>query len=139
MKFINSEFSTTLNHSKLSLSFGDFYLFDRFFISEMHEGIHFDPEKLEDLIIHLVEFYGEDIKLGYISNRVNSFSVDPKIWTEIKNNYDFIVASAIVSYSNASLIHANLEKRLSIKSLKRCTSLEEAIKWIKNLKEFNQN
>jgi hypothetical protein len=137
MKFTNSDYSKKLHHSKLSLSFGEFYLFETFFISEIYEGVHFDWDKVEDLIMNLIDFYGEDIKLGYISNRVNSYSIDPYTWVKIENTYDFIVASAIVSYNHISLMNTKIEKLFSKKSIKACDSLEEAIKWIRNLKEFN--
>ena len=50
---------------------------------------------------------------------------------------DVIVASAIVYYNDFTYKNASLEKLFSKKSIKRCINLDEAIQWMKNLKEFN--
>lgn len=84
----------------------------------------------------VVEHYSNNPKLGYISNRVNSYSVDPGLWDKFHNTYNMIVASAIVSYNKFGSLNAEIEKRLTYKSTKRCTNLNDAIEWIVNLKEF---
>ena len=47
MKFKDSEFFKHLNPHTLKMSFGTFYLCDRFFISELNKGIHFEWDKLK--------------------------------------------------------------------------------------------
>lgn len=135
MKFENSEFSK-LNHYKVEMPFGNFYLFEKFFISEINEGVHFDWEMIKTVMTEVVEFYGTNIKVGYISNRVNSYSMDPQTWDKVRKKYNLIFAGAIVSYNNFTFMNASIEKQFSKTSIKRCLSLEEAIQWIKSLKEY---
>jgi hypothetical protein len=85
----------------------------------------------------LVAFYGKDIQLGYISNRVNSYSVDPQTWIKVDAEYSVIIASAIVTYSDIAFMNATLEKKFYKKNIKRCLSLEEAFNWVINLEELN--
>lgn len=136
MTFENSIFAKQLNFKKISLSFGNFYLLDNFTIAEINEGIHLDWNKIEELINHLVLYYGEDIRIGYLTNRVNSYSIEPQSWIKFEKEYGFIVASAIVVYNDFAFINATLEKQFAKSSIKRCNSLDQAISWMQNLKEF---
>lgn len=137
MRFENSEFSK-LTHFKLEMPFGNFYFLDTFFISELNEGVHFDWEMIQEVMAHVVDYYGADAKLGYISNRVNSYSMNPRTWDDVQEKYNIIVAGAIVAYNNMTFLNASLEKQLSkTTKIKRCLSLIDAIEWIVNLKELN--
>ncbi len=138
MKFENSIYFKQLDHKALILSFGKFYLLGNFIISEIHEGVHFDWDKIQELAAELINHYGYNISIGYISNRINSYSIDLHLWTNFNKEFGFIVASAIVVHNDLSYMNATLEKQFSGKSLKRCSSLDEAINWIQNLDEFKK-
>ena len=114
MKFSESTYFNPLRHHLLEMPFGTFYFCEKFFVSELNEGA----------------------KLGYIPNRINSYSVNPHYWDKADKIYNMIVASAIVSYSTITMMNATIEKHFFSKSIKRCTSLTEAVDWILNLKEL---
>lgn len=137
MNFESYSYSKKINYTKLEMPFGIYYLCDKFFIGELHEGIHFDWKKTEFAIEKIISFYGRDAKIGFISNRINHFSTDPSNWTKVEEKYNLIVASAIVIYNNSNFMNASIEKQFTKKSIKRCMSLKEAIKWMESLKEFN--
>jgi len=137
MKFEDSIYYSSLKHRLIELPFGKFYLFDHFIISEINSEVHFDWKKIEKLIYLLVEHYGENIKIAYISNRVNLYSFDPYLWIKFEKDYGFIVASAMVCYDERNKMNASLEKHISNNSIKRCWNLNKAIEWVQNLKEFN--
>ena len=137
MRFEDSKYFNELDHKKLEFPFGNFYLCHNFFISELHEGVHFGWEEVKLLMDKVIDFYGNNSKLVYISNRVNSYSSDPNSWEKTYKKYGVIVASAIVYYNDFTYKSASLEKLMSEKSIKRCISLDEAILWVKTLKEFN--
>ena len=137
MNFETSKYFKQLKHSKIEFSFGTYFFFDNFVISELNEGIHFDWQKIEEVIFTIVEYYGDDFKIGYISNRVNSYSINPQLWVDFYNEYDFIVAGAVVAYNDFNYMNATLEKHFSKNSIKRCNSLNEAVDWVIKLKELN--
>ena len=137
MKFEDSSYFLNLAHSKVEFSFGNFFLFENFIISELDEGIHFDWDKIQEVVGMLYDNFGKEIRIGYISNRINSYSIDPQNWVDFQEQHGFIVASAIISYSEFAYMNATIEKRFSENSLKRCINLDDAISWIQNLKEFN--
>ncbi|MBD0832813.1 hypothetical protein [Aestuariibaculum sediminum] len=135
MKFEHSTYYNPELHVKIEKPFGRFFFCDKFILSEIYEGIHFDWPMISCLLDDVVSFYGSYANIGYISNRIYSYSRDPHSWTEI-DKYNIIVASAIVSYNQMSYLNATLEKRFSKKSIKRCDTLDQAIEWIINLKEL---
>jgi hypothetical protein len=137
MRFEESKYFKSLIPKKLVMPFGLFYLCEKFVVSELNEGIHFDWHKIETIMSELVKFYGKGAKIGYIPNRINSYSVNPQYWDQVDKKYNMIVASAIVVYSEMTMINATLEKRFFSKSMKRCHSLGEAIEWMIDLDELN--
>lgn len=136
MKFENTLLSKTLSYYKLEMPFGDFYFCEKFLISELHSGVHFDWSKIEMVVKEVIKFYGKDVKLGYISNRVNSYSVDPQDWGKVEK-YHMMAGSAIVYYNYMMYMNASLEKRFLKTTMHRCLSLDEAIEWILKLEALN--
>ncbi|MBQ0788436.1 MAG: hypothetical protein KBT69_13125 [Oceanihabitans sp.] len=138
MLFENSSISKQHTYIKKTLDFGTFYLSNKFVVSEMNDGIHLSWNKISEIIEMVQAHYGDDCRVGYISNRINSYSFEPNHWSLFFENYDFVIASVSVYYSELSYNNATLEKLFSKKSLKRSDSIEEAISWILNLEEFKK-
>jgi len=139
MYFENSDFSKKLKYKTISLNFCKCYTLDHFFIMEVNEGEHIDLNKLNILMDKLKDIYGTGKLLAYITNRVNSYSIDPVLWSYFDKDESILVAASIVSYRDSTLINANIEKHLASIPIKRAKSLEEAIHWVQNLKEFNHS
>ena len=137
MHFENSLLSKSLSYEKLTLDFGTNYLFENFFIMEVNEGVHFNFEKLNELLTEIVEYYGFHKKLAYIANRVNSYSIDPILWSYFDKEDSLLVAASIITYNESSFMNANIEKQLASISVKRSSSLEEAIGWVQRLSELS--
>lgn len=136
MKFENSEYAKRFNYIKEVFDFGNLYITKQFAISEINEGVHVDHNIASEIIGRFIEHINHGNKVGYISNRCNSYSLNPQLWVEINSEYDFLIATAVVSYNDHSYLTASLEKEFFQKSLKRCRTLNEAIEWIRNLDEF---
>ena len=137
MRIEDSIYANTYQ-KKVEMPFGNFYFFEKFVISEINEGEHFDWEKVQQIMNMVFHHYKENFKIAYISNRVNSYSMEPQTWMKIKkNDLNFIVAAAIIIYDEISLEIATLEKTFTTNSIKRCFSIDEAVNWVQGLKEFN--
>lgn len=137
MRFQESIYSDSIKYTKLEFSFGNFYLFNNFIISEIHEGIHFNWDKILEVIGALIDYYGEYIEIAYIANRVNSYSTEPHLWYRFHDEFNFIIACATVAYNDFGYINASIEKQCAQISFKRCRNLPEAINWVNKLKELN--
>jgi len=137
MFFEASIFAKSLNYKKVELDFGVYYLFDNFFITEVNEGEHFDYAKLNVLLSSLRAHYGTHKRLAYIANRINSYSIDPVLWSYFDEDDSILIAAAIVIYRDSTYLNANIEKQLASIPIKRAQSLNDALNWVSGLKEFN--
>jgi hypothetical protein len=138
MTFESSNYSKLLNYKKFEFDFGNLYTTKHFIISELKEGIHVDFKMVSELVTKFSEEISNDIKIGYIANRINSYSFEPQLWLDFNNDYDFVVASAVVTYSDFGYLNSSLEKHFFKKSFNRCHSLDEAIIWMMELDEFKE-
>ena len=136
MKFEDSPISKKYNCVKKTLPFGKIYFFEKFVLSEMDYGIHLCWDKILKVVDEVLLHYGSTCKIGYISNKTNSYSYDPNLWKTFYEKYDFIVASSSIYYSKIDYLNATVEKHFSEKSIKRADSIEDALNWIHNLKEL---
>ncbi|CAH8286317.1 hypothetical protein EV196_106254 [Mariniflexile fucanivorans] len=128
-EYINlSEFS----HKKIQLSFGKFFICDHFVVAELNHEIHVDWSIIQKIANMIIEQYGYSKKIGFISNKVNSYSIDPYVWVTFSKEYDFIEAAAIVWYNDAGFMSATLEKMFLKNSVKLCETLDEAVLYILN-------
>ncbi|MBR9846507.1 MAG: hypothetical protein GYB35_10600 [Algicola sp.] len=139
MTFENSKYSNLLEYKKVEFPFGNVYITKQFIISELNEGIHVDYDLVSKLISKFSEDISNDIKIGYIANRINAYSFEPQLWLDFNNDFDLLVASAVVTYSDFGYLNSSLEKHFFKKSLKRCRSLDEAIEWMMELDELKVN
>ena len=131
-KYIN------LSHTKISLSFGNFYFFDKFIISEIYEGVHFTWDQGMQILELAHKHYGEDAKVAYISNRILSYSLHVQDWLKFFNRYNNINALAIVTYSKIGLMNIVLEKIFTKAPIKKFQSLENAIDWVMEPKKASK-
>ncbi|WP_370392456.1 hypothetical protein [uncultured Winogradskyella sp.] len=137
MKFEDSPTSKLASFKKINLDFGVYYALDDYFIMEVNEGEHLNWAKLNELIDSLRQHYGLHKRLAYVANRVNSYSIDPVLWSYFDKEDSILIAAAIVSYRDSTFINANIEKQLASIPIKRARTLEEAIRWVEQLNELN--
>lgn len=132
MKFEESENLTKYIHKKIQLSFGKFFICENFVVAKLNHEVHADWLMIQKIASMIIEQYGTNKKIGFISNKVNSYSIDPFVWVTFSKEYDFIEAAAIVWYNDAGYMSSTLEKTFFKNSVKLCESLEDAVQWILN-------
>lgn len=133
MEFEKSKYYQKLKPYKYKHAVGNYYFCEKFFVSEIKEGIHFNWEITQKMANEIINFYGvENPKIGFISNRINSYSVDPTNWTKVEENYN-IISSAIVIYNKPMLLSASLEQKFAKKPIKYFKSLNKAIEWTESI------
>lgn len=120
-------------HTKeLNLEFGQVYVLDNILITELKEGILFNAEKNQKLI-ELAQDIFQGKPYGYISNRKNSYAVDPLIYRD-SAKVGSLKAIAIVTDSEIVKLNVNQVERKfyrSSNSFEVFDILDQAINWIK--------
>ncbi len=116
--------------STFKLEFGKVSFLDNILIAELNEGILFDiPHNRELLKIGQETFNNQPY--GYISNRTNSYSVNPMIHLE-SANVENLAAIAVVSTNTVVKQNTIIEKQFFRHSsfFEVFETLEEAVVWI---------
>lgn len=90
--------------------FGVFYFFDKLVISEMKQGIVLDWEMAEKAVLAAQEIFGENSSIGYISNRINQYTVDPLNWIKFYKNRHQLTHYAVVGQTKSSFASLVLER-----------------------------
>ncbi|OAB78047.1 hypothetical protein [Cochleicola gelatinilyticus] len=120
---------------KVSLPSGNYYFFKKFVVAEINEGIHFNWDVAEVVVKKAYEHYGENLKVAYISNRVNDYTISPQDWLNFYRERHRLEAFAIVAYNKKGLMAVVLEKIFSQSMLQKFNSLDKAVNWVLTLKK----
>lgn len=117
----------------LELDFATIRIHENLIVSECHEGILLDFQKFQK-ILQLGEEVFNNNSFGYISNRKNSYAVDPMVYRE-SAAHPLLKAIAVVSGSELARNSAKLEKQFYVNanSFQIFSSLEEAQLWINDI------
>jgi len=118
-------------HQHYSNQLGEFFFFDTYFIAEFREGVHVTYEDFEIVKSYIFNHYRET-RFGFISNRVNSFSIELKDAVLFNKDYPNLEAYAVVAYKNFSEQLIEVENRFFKFNRRGFRSLTEALVWIKD-------
>ena len=102
-------------------------LFDDYLVTNINEGFHLLPEH-NQVLVEVAEAHYKNKPFVYITHRINSYSVDPKIYFEtskIKNLAGF----AVVSDTFKAKSNAEVEKMFFSKPYKIFGDLKKAKSW----------
>lgn len=110
---------------------GKIYIHNNYMIAEVNEGETVSQFKYK-IVIEAAKTYYKDKPFIYISNRINSYAVDPIVYkktSEIEN----LVGFAIVSKNRIALRNTEIESLFSSKPLELFTHLDDALAWVKSV------
>tara|TARA_R100000306_G_scaffold125_3_gene236 strand:- start:15354 stop:15737 length:384 start_codon:yes stop_codon:yes gene_type:complete len=119
--------------TKITYPFGTAEIHETYVILVMNEGITVKPE-YNDILLNISTKYYANKKFGYITHRINSYSVDPRVYFEtskIKN----LVAFAVVSEKNIKAATTEVEKIFLKQPLKHFKTIKKAKNWINSVVE----
>ncbi len=117
---------------------GVFYFFEKFVIAEISERSTFQLGNSQRGNAIAYEHYGQDIRVAYISNRVNSYSVNAQDWLNFYKERHHLEAIAIVAYDKMGIMNVVLEKIFTQTRLRKFKNLDEAIAWVSLLKDSSE-
>lgn len=115
----------------LNLDFAEIEIYPNYIISKIQEGIIFSVEHLEILNTVFQEYYPNK-RFGYVSNRINDYSVDPICYLDSKR---FINLSCIaVWYHNETTLNTTkIEKSFNSNPFEAFETLDECVSWIEKI------
>lgn len=118
---------------KIALPFGKIYFFEKFLVAHLNRGIVFTQQESDIIIAECLDFY-KDRKFGYITYRVNKYSVHPTIYF-VSSNIPTLVGIAVVSDLKISTANVKLEQQFFTGAFKHFNLLPKAVAFILKLHE----
>ncbi|MFP4845937.1 hypothetical protein [Winogradskyella sp. PE311] len=115
----------------LKFDFCDMTIYDNYLVVVVKEGVNLTPEH-NNVLIQITETYFSNKPFVYITHRINSYSVDPKIYHETAK-IENLKGLAVVSSDYKAKINAQIEQMFFSKPFEIFSELEEAFEWVKTL------
>lgn len=115
----------------LTYPFGKISIYEHYIIAVMFEGVTIEP-KHNEVLVAIAKKYFKGKLFGYITHRINSYSVDPRIYVET-SKIENLAAFAVVSEKEINLSNAQIEKLFLKKPIKSFKHLAAAIRWVEEM------
>ena len=119
----------TIIVQEYALEVGKIQVYDDYIVSIFDEGATLTLESAYQ-IIGISEIHFKDRPFGYISLRRNSFAIDPKVYTYLRE-LENLKAFAIASVKEIDMHNFNIEKMFYKKPMKFFIKYENALTWVK--------
>ena len=130
MKVIDSPMAHLIEDT-IVCSIGDFYFFRDFIVAEFNEGSHVSYHEFEE-VMELGDRKYQKKSVGFISNRVNSYSINVLNMFQNSAYLTSVKAYAIVCYNNVTQNVLEMEDHYFSVSRPRFTNLITAVAWVQN-------
>ncbi len=115
----------------LTFDFCEMSIYDNYVVVVMKEGVTITPE-YNSVLVEVTENHFSNKPFVYITHRINSYAVDPKIYLEtakIENLKGF----AVVSSNYKAKVNAKVEQMFFDKPFEIFTTLDDAFIWAEGL------
>lgn len=112
---------------EVSLPFCHLKFYNNLVVSSINEGITL-TQKLSDEITNIALKHFNDEDFIYITNRVNSYSVDPTVYFSV-SKIENLKAFVVVSKQPISLQNTEIEKLFLDKTFELFEDIDTALSW----------
>lgn len=109
-----------------------FELHKHYLVATIHEGVIFDTPQLQKFH-EIFDTYYKDRPFGYISNRLNDYTINPTCYIETKKYDSKIVGIATLCYSDVTFQNATFAERFFDWPHQAFYTMDECVEWIQIL------
>lgn len=113
-----------------NLQQGTIYVFENFMISEFNEGAIIDFDCFVQLFHYLNSYSENKESFGYISNRVNNYTVKVTDFMETRPLAQKVYPSAVITYDEKGRNTFKFEKQINDCHAILCESLDKAVLYL---------
>ncbi len=117
--------------TSINFYFGEVFLSEHYMVAVMNEGMTVTLEVHGELVA-LAESVFDGRPFGYITHRINSYSVDPKVYLET-SKIENLVGFAVVTNKPISESNTEIEQLFLNKPIEVFKSLDEAVDWVNSI------
>ncbi|MFD0862905.1 hypothetical protein ACFQ1M_11885 [Sungkyunkwania multivorans] len=112
-----------------NLDVGKVFFYENYLITEIAEGTCFGFRTAKELT-KLVHTHFKGRSFGYISHRINSYSVVPTDYLSLKETFPNLEAFAVVAYDEVQLLNIDIENIFFSGNIKSFVNLNHASNWV---------
>ena len=132
MLVINSEIFRKVEKT-YHLPVGDLYFFENIAVMQINEGEHASLKSSQYFLKKIYDFYETKNKpYGYISNRVNKYSVEVLDYQKHTDLLPNLSIYGIVAYSQFDSMNIDIEKQFCKMPVSSFNDLDKAYKYVNN-------
>ena len=106
-------------------------IYDNYVVVVINEGVNITPDH-NNVLVEVTNTHFLDKPFVYITHRINSYSVDPKIYYET-SKIENLKGFAVVSENYKAKVNAEIEKMFFKKPFETFNKMENAFTWAINL------
>ena len=121
------------------LQFGNFHFYEKFVVAEIGEGVTYDAFMVNMVMELINSHYGKRKSIGYISNRINNYTVSRSAWSLFLKNSERFNGYATVPSDNDTLWNKILNFNKSKFEKANFSTLLEAASWVTSLSILIKN
>ena len=111
------------------LDVGKIQVYDNYMVSIFEEGATLTLERAYQ-IIGISEIHFRDRNFGFISHRINSYAIDPTVYTYLRQ-LDNLKAYAVVSNKEVDMHNFHIEKLFYKKPMKFFVDYQKGLEWVR--------
>ena len=111
------------------LDVGKIQVYDNYMVSIFDEGATLTLERAYQ-IIGISEIHFRDRNFGFISHRINSYAIDPTVYTYLRQ-LDNLKAYAVVSNKEVDMHNFHIEKLFYKKPMKIFVDYHKGLEWVR--------
>lgn len=130
MHIINSPLQQNIKET-FKTNIGDVFLFTNYLVVEYNEGIDITFENHYEVSM-IIETHFKDKSFGFITNRVNSYSIDLKDAKYFNKAFPNCKAYGIVNYNHTHKSIIEIENKFFDFNRRIFEDLLEAVNWVEN-------
>lgn len=119
--------------------YGNYYFLNGFIVSEINKGVVYNWEVAQEIIELAVNYYGENLPVCLISNRIYPYATNPLGWNKFFKSKRRLNAFAVVSYTERTWKNAAIEKLFFNSKMERFKNIHEAVNWVKKINLQHQS
>ena len=112
----------------ITFDFCKMSIYDNYLVVVVNEGVNITPEH-NNVLLEITEKHFYNKPFVYLTHRIHSYSVDPKIYFET-SKIENLKGFAVISSNYKAKVNAQIEQMFLNKPFKIFTELENAVAWV---------
>ncbi|WGD34371.1 hypothetical protein [Olleya sp. YS] len=110
MNIIDSDiFNYVIKRQTFSL--GELYFFENLVVAQVNEGMHVGIDTAQDCFKAIYDFFGNDKSFGYISNRINKYSIEVLDYPKHSTLFPNLKMYGVIGYSHFTEMSIDIERQ----------------------------